>query len=67
MKMLIEWHSQDLRIKEITDGICPTISAGMGMGGVNNTTSILIVEDEDTNREEILRMVRGRQERDPQK
>ena len=30
-----EWHSQDLRLKEIKDDVAPTLSAGMGMGGAN--------------------------------
>ena len=30
-----EWHSQDMRAKENTDGTDPTLSAGMGMGGGN--------------------------------
>ena len=44
MSVAYEWHSQDLRIKEINDGISPTISAGMGMGGANMTTPMLIQE-----------------------
>ena len=39
-----ECHSQDLRVKEIEDGVSPTISAGMGMGGANMTTPMLIQE-----------------------
>ena len=37
-----EWHSQDLRVKEIKDDVSPTLSAGMGMGGANMTTPMLI-------------------------
>ena len=44
MSVAYEWHSQDLRIKEICDGISPTLSAGMGMGGANMTTPMLIQE-----------------------
>lgn len=37
-----EWHSQDLRLKEINNGVSPTLSAGMGMGGANMTAPMLI-------------------------
>ena len=39
-----EWHSQDMRAKEIKNDVAPTISAGMGMGGANMTTPMLIAE-----------------------
>ena len=39
-----EWHSQDLRAKEIKDDTSPTLSAGMGMGGASMTTPMLIQE-----------------------
>ena len=39
-----EWHSQDLRAKKINDGCGSTISAGMGMGGANMTTPMLVQE-----------------------
>jgi DNA (cytosine-5)-methyltransferase 1 len=37
-----EWHSQDLRVRPIDNGISPTISAGMGMGGASMTCPVLI-------------------------
>ena len=39
-----EWHSQDMRAKEIKNDVAQTISAGMGMGGANMTTPMLIAE-----------------------
>ena len=39
-----EWHSQDMRAKEIKNDTAPTLSAGMGMGGANMTTPMLIAE-----------------------
>ena len=39
-----EWHSQDLKCKEIKDDTSPTLSAAMGMGGANMTTPMLIQE-----------------------
>ena len=44
MAVAYEWHSQDLRAKEITDEVAPTIPAAMGMGGANMTTPMLIQE-----------------------
>ena len=42
--VVFEWHSQDMRAKEIKNNISPTLSAGMGMGGANMTTPMLIAE-----------------------
>lgn len=39
-----EWHSQDLRAKKIEDNCGATIPAGMGMGGANMTTPMLVQE-----------------------
>ena len=39
-----EWHSQDLRVREIEDDIAPTLPAAMGMGGANMTSPMLIQE-----------------------
>jgi DNA (cytosine-5)-methyltransferase 1 len=44
MSVAYEWHSQDLRVKEISDGVSPTLSVAMGMGGANMTTPMLIQE-----------------------
>lgn len=44
----------------ITDsGICPTLSASMGMGGGYVPMIVQINENKDTNREEILPLGRG--------
>ena len=42
--MIMEYHSQALRIKPIEDNVSPTIPAGFGEGGANTTTPCLIVE-----------------------
>ena len=44
----------------ITDsGICPTLSASMGMGGGYIPMIVEIYETEDTNREKVLPLGRG--------
>lgn len=43
-RAVYEWHSQALRVREIEDDVSPTLSAGMGMGGANMTTPMLIQE-----------------------
>lgn len=42
--MILEYHSQALRIKPLEDDVSPTIPAGFGEGGANTTTPCLIVE-----------------------
>lgn len=42
--MILEYHSQALRIKPLEDDVSPTIPAGFGEGGANTTTPRLIVE-----------------------
>ena len=37
--MIMEYHSQALRIKPIEDNVSPTIPAGFGEGGANTTTN----------------------------
>lgn len=42
--MILEYHSQALRIKPLEDDVSPTIPAGFGEGGANTTTPCLILE-----------------------
>ena len=42
--MILEYHSQALRIKPLEDDVSPTIPAGFGEGGANTTTPVLIIE-----------------------
>ena len=39
-----QWHSHSLDIKEIDNGVSPTIPAAMGMGGTSMTSPMLIQE-----------------------
>ena len=49
------------------NGICPTLPASMGMGGGYVPMVVVTNETDNTDREEILRMARGRCVRDLEK
>ena len=54
MKYLtIENHPNDSRVKIKDDEICQTLSSRMGTGG-GNVPMVLVVEDDNDDREEIL-------------